>query len=34
MLLSIEVLNVGTLFVCFCSKCTYAMESFPEGNMI
>lgn len=34
MLFSVEVLNVITLFVCFCSKCAYSMESFPEGNMI
>ena len=34
MLLCVEVLNVVTLFVCFCSKCKSAMESFPERNMI
>ena len=34
MLLSVEVLNVITLFVCFCTKCTSAKERFLEGYMI
>ena len=34
MLLSVEVLNVITVVVCFCLKCVSAIESFPGGNMI